>query len=60
MGYSQVSEGSGKKSPSPHKKVRIVLIAQQVELELSQISKVLFREKRGFSIVCITLLPLGT
>ena len=40
--------------------MRIVLIAQQVELELSQISKVLFREKRGFSIVCITLLPLGT
>ena len=39
--------------------MRIVSIAQDVKLEFSQISKVLFREKRGFSIVCITLLPSG-
>ena len=37
----------------------MVSIAQEVELEFSQISKVLFREKRGFSIACITVLPLG-
>ena len=37
----------------------MVSIAQEVELEFSQISKVLFREKRGFSIACITVLLLG-
>ena len=37
----------------------MVSIAQEVELEFSQISKVLFREKRKFSIIYITLLPSG-
>ena len=37
----------------------MVSIAQEMELTFSQISKVLLREKRGFSIACIRLLPLG-
>ena len=44
---------------SPHRKARMVSIAQEMELTFSQISKVLLREKRGFSIACIRLLPLG-
>ena len=40
-----------KKSPSPHRKVIMVMTAQAVKLEFSQISKVLFREKSRFSII---------
>ena len=42
-----------------HRKVIMVMTAQAVKLEFSQISKVLLREKSRFSIIWIILLPSG-
>ncbi|KAG8505190.1 hypothetical protein J0S82_000830 [Galemys pyrenaicus] len=35
-----------KKSPSPHRKTKVVSVTQQLQLELSQQDKMLFRDKR--------------
>lgn len=42
---------SRRKNPSPHRMVKMVSVAQEVELELSQVVRTLFRDRRGFSII---------
>lgn len=40
-----------RKSPSPHRKVKMISVTQGVKLELSHVSITLFRERRGLSII---------
>ena len=51
---------STRKSPSPHKKARMVSIAQEVEVELNQVARKLFRNQRGFSMSGVQCCPEAT
>ena len=50
-GWVILQVGKDQDSPSPHRKARTVSVAQKGELEFSQISEVLSRNKSGFSII---------
>lgn len=49
-----------RKSPSPHRKGRMVPITQEVELELGQVAKRLFRNMRGFCMSEMQCCPQAT
>ena len=48
-----------RKSPSPQRNARMISVNQEVELDLSKVAVMLFKEKK-FSIFWIALLPLGS
>lgn len=40
-----------RKSPTPHRKVKMASVTQGVKMELSHVSIKLLRDRRGFSII---------
>ena len=50
-GWVILQVGKDQDSPSPHRKARTVSVAQEGELDFSQISEVFFRKKRRFSFI---------